>query len=121
MQANLEELRRVALMKARPNAPRAERTRVEHARSTSIRRYVLRRAGGRCEGCLETAPFRTPTGEHFLEPHHTRRLSDGGPDHPAHVVGLCPNCHRRAHHAEDAKAFNRLLMRRLRSIESKRR
>ncbi|WP_421188799.1 HNH endonuclease [Aeromonas enteropelogenes] len=30
------------------------------------------------------------------------RLSDGGPDHPANVIALCPNCHRRAHHALDS-------------------
>lgn len=45
------------------------------------------------------APFRTQDGQPYLEPHHIRRLSDGGPDDPRWVAGLCPNCHRRAHHS----------------------
>ena len=33
----------------------------------------------------------------YLEPHHIRRVGDGGPDHPRYVIALCPNCHREAH------------------------
>jgi len=50
--------------------------------------------------------FKKPSGEPYLEPHHIRRLSDGGPDHPRWVVAVCPNCHRRAHHAGDAAEYN---------------
>ena len=70
-----------------------------------------------CEGCGQPAPFITPEGEPYLEVHHLRRLSDGGPDHPAHVAALCPNCHRRCHHAGDARSFNSEVARRVRDRE----
>jgi hypothetical protein len=37
---------------------------------------------------------------------HARPLSDGGPDHPAHVIALCPNCYRRVHAGADGEAYN---------------
>ena len=86
-------------------------------RSQAVRRYALRRAEGTCEGCGLPAPFVTPEGEPYLEVHHLRRLSDGGPDHPAHVAALCPNCHRRCHHAGDARSFNGEVARRVRDRE----
>lgn len=50
----------------------------------------------------------------YLETHPLRRLSDGGRDHPKHVVALCPpglparagTCHRQAHHSSGAEPFN---------------
>jgi 5-methylcytosine-specific restriction protein A len=48
----------------------------------------------------------TPKGRPYLEPHHTRHLSDGGPDHPEWVVAVCPTCHKRAHYASDWKEYN---------------
>ena len=86
------------------------RRRVLH-RSEAVRVFVQRRANGVCEGCQQPAPFATPAGRPYLEPHHVRRLSDGGPDHPAWVVAVCPVCHKRAHHASDAKQFNLMLTR----------
>jgi 5-methylcytosine-specific restriction protein A len=68
-----------------------------YQRSRDVKRYVLTRANGHCEGCGSPAPFFQPDGSPYLEPHHLRRVSDGGPDHPAHVIALCPNCHRRVH------------------------
>jgi 5-methylcytosine-specific restriction endonuclease McrA len=116
--ANLGELRAVALLKARANVPpRIART-LQRARAQAIRLYVLQRAGGFCEGCGSVAPFLTTMGQPYLEPHHTTRLADEGPDHPAHVIALCPNCHRRAHHAHDAAAFNRSLKRQARRREA---
>ncbi|MGK5511732.1 HNH endonuclease [Brevibacillus formosus] len=50
-----------------------------------------------CEACGSEAPFKTAKGGPFLEVHHRRRLSDGGPDHPEWVAAICPNCHRRCH------------------------
>lgn len=115
--ANLDELRVAALLRSRPTALLKERTIIERVRSRAIRLYVLTRAGGECEGCRHSGPFRTPDGRYFLEPHHTCRLADDGPDHPAKVIALCPNCHRRAHHAEDASSFNSFLKRRLSKLE----
>jgi 5-methylcytosine-specific restriction protein A len=88
--------------------PREAKRNVQH-RSEAVKVYVQRRAAGKCEGCGQPAPFKTAQGRPYLEPHHTRRLSDGGPDHPAWVVAVCPTCHRRAHHAVDAKDYNRKL------------
>jgi hypothetical protein len=117
IEANIDELRAVALLKARPSLPALERNAFYRRGSSAIHLYVLRRAGGRCEGCGKPAPFRKPDGTDYLEPHHITRLADDGPDHPAKVIGLCPNCHRRAHHSGDQAAFNARLIKRLRKLE----
>ena len=116
--ANIDELRSVALLRAEKSATPRRREAIFRARSQAIRRYVLSRANGHCEGCGEPAPFCKADRSPYLEPHHIDRLADDGPDHPARVIGLCPNCHRKAHYSEDADAFNRILKRRLRSLES---
>jgi 5-methylcytosine-specific restriction endonuclease McrA len=116
--SNLDELRSVALMKSAAAVPKRRRTTLYRVRSLAIRLYVLKRAAGTCEGCGGDAPFVRPDSTPYLEPHHTTRLADEGPDHPARVIALCPNCHRRAHHADDGPAFNRRLQRRVRSLES---
>src|SRR5262249_22831339 len=87
-------------------------------RAAAVRYYVLRRADGQCENCGADAPFSTPDGEPYLEPHHITRLADDGPDHPARVIGLCPNCHRRAHYGQDRTRFNARLQRRVAQLES---
>lgn len=117
--ANLPELRRLALLSARSSAKIVRRMGTYRERSKRIHYYVLRRAQGHCEGCDLVAPFQTPNREPYLEPHHTRRLADDGPDHPATVIALCPNCHRRAHSAADKVVFNRSLVKRLARLESK--
>jgi 5-methylcytosine-specific restriction endonuclease McrA len=106
IEANIDELRKVALLKARQSVTAKEQKALYRARSLAIKLYVLRRSKGVCEGCHDLAPFQKPDGSPYLEPHHTLKLADDGPDHPKHVIALCPNCHRRAHYAADAKAFN---------------
>lgn len=115
--ANIDELRKVASLRARPHATQKDRKAIYRARSKAIRLYVLCRANGSCESCTAPAPFRTANGSPYIEPHHTTRLADDGPDHPAHVIGLCPNCHRRAHYAKDAEVFNGSLIKRLATLE----
>ena len=105
----LEELRARANEAAADERQAAVRLTLARHRSADVRRYVLRRADGTCEGCRLPAPFQTQAGEPYLETHHIRRLSDGGPDVPRWVVGLCANCHRRAHQSADAVEFNRIL------------
>jgi 5-methylcytosine-specific restriction protein A len=80
----LEELRQRALAAVRPPAERPARDarRLYYERSAAVRAYVLARANGVCEACRKPAPFRRPDGTPYLEPHHTRRVADGGPDHP---------------------------------------
>ncbi|NVN06015.1 HNH endonuclease [Asaia spathodeae] len=87
------------------------------ARSKAVRDYVLARAAGVCEGCRSTAPFLTTMGQPYLEAHHIHKLSDGGPDHPASVAALCPNCHRQAHFGADQVALNEVLLEQIRIIE----
>jgi 5-methylcytosine-specific restriction protein A len=84
-----------------------------------VRNYVLLRAEGSCEGCSAVAPFHRKDGTPYLEPHHIRRLSDGGPDHPAYVIALCPNCHRRVHVGEDGGKYNAKLAELMATIEPK--
>lgn len=108
-QASLGQLREKALAASASAKSPAERKALTRYRSQAIKVYVLKRSKGICEGCSSPAPFRTPDGSPYLEPHHVRRLSDGGPDHPRWVVAVCANCHRRAHYAEDAAAYNKHL------------
>jgi len=67
---------------------------------------------------LAAAPFRGADRRPFLETHHTTRVADDGPDHPHTVIAICPNCHRRAHLAEDAEIFNASLIKKLPKLEA---
>ena len=89
-----------------------------HKRSAVVRAYVLRRAAGTCESCGKTAPFKRVDGTPYLEPHHTRRIPDGGPDHPRWVGAVCPNCHREMHHGADGEEKNELLQQHLAVLEN---
>ncbi|MHC2797163.1 5-methylcytosine-specific restriction protein A [Mesorhizobium jarvisii] len=86
-------------------------------RSRRVRDYVVARGDGHCEGCNAQAPFRRPNGTPYLEPHHIRRLSDGGPDDPRYVIALCPNCHRRVHSGADGRQYNAELLDMMERIE----
>jgi len=113
---DLVELRRRAF-DAAGVATSKQVTRTIFERSQDVRDYVLARAGSNCEGCGALAPFRRPNGAPYLEPHHIRRVSDGGPDDPRYVIGLCPTCHRRVHHGDDGSAYNEQLMKTMARIE----
>jgi hypothetical protein len=119
--ANLDELRKVAILAARKHVTGTKKSTWHRVGSLAIKRYILCRANGICEGCSKSAPFRTVDGSPYLEPHHTHRMADGGPDHPKNVVGLCANCHRRAHYSVDASSFNRLLIKKAATLEDRRR
>lgn len=90
-------------------------------RTLATKAEVLTRANGRCEGCGSSAPFVALDGTPYLETHHVRRLTDGGPDDPKWVIALCPNCHQKAHKAIDRNAFNDELTSRLATIARSRR
>jgi 5-methylcytosine-specific restriction enzyme A len=115
---SLAELRQRALESPAEGATPQQRLRTMYARSEAVSDYVRLRAAGMCEGCGEPAPFVSRrTGEAYLEPHHTRRLSDGGPDHPRSVIALCPTCHRRAHYAVDSHEYNLAMRAKVEAIE----
>jgi 5-methylcytosine-specific restriction enzyme A len=114
----LEDLRRLAFSATtEPSQAPSQGIRNVYQRSRDVRVYVLGRANGKCEGCSAPAPFLRSDGTPYLEPHHLRRLSDGGPDHPAHVIALCPNCHRRVHAGADGEAYNAKLDASMATIE----
>jgi 5-methylcytosine-specific restriction protein A len=113
----LPELRRRALEAAVESTSAIAGSRSIFKRSRLVRDYVLARAGGACEGCASPAPFQRPDGTPYLEPHHIRRLSDGGPDDPRHVIALCPTCHRRVHAGADGSTYNIGLAKQMRTLE----
>jgi 5-methylcytosine-specific restriction protein A len=116
---SLEELRRRAMQSSSTPPERDTKLtrRRYYQRSEDVRAYVLARADGTCESCGKPAPFTRPDGSPYLESHHTRRVSDGGPDHPRWVGGICPTCHKEIHYGADGKALNRRLQERLSQIE----
>ncbi|MBS1070911.1 HNH endonuclease [Gluconobacter cerinus] len=87
------------------------------ARSKAVRDYVLARSGGFCENCGSPAPFLTSAGQPYLEAHHIHKLSDGGPDHPASVAALCPNCHRQVHFGAEQVTLNNELLEYVQQLE----
>ncbi len=114
---SLKEAAYVAAAEQPAQADPATAKRTWFKRSEAIKRYVLTRANGKCEACDQPAPFKKKGGTPYLEPHHTQRLADEGPDHPAWVGAICPNCHRRIHSGEDGEAWNGRLQDRLRAVE----
>ncbi|HXG56858.1 MAG TPA: HNH endonuclease [Vicinamibacterales bacterium] len=118
-QLSLAELRAAALAEPPAGATPGQRKTTAYRRSVAVRAYVLRRAGGICEACAHPAPFTRVSGEPYLEPHHIRRLADRGPDHPAWVAAICPNCHRRVHSGADGAEYNQHIAARVAVIEQR--
>lgn len=117
---SLEELRRVAYAASKDDGPISKTSDAKQSwyeRSAAVRDYVLARSDGVCEACDQPAPFLKKDGNAYLEPHHTTRLADEGPDHPAWVGAICPNCHRRIHSGIDGADWNKCLRERLREKE----
>ncbi|WP_429126214.1 HNH endonuclease [Ensifer sp. 4252] len=115
---DLAQLRQRAFAAANPTPGKAQSVSTVFERSRDVRDYVVARAKGNCEGCSQPAPFLRANGVPYLEPHHIRRLSDGGPDDPRFVIGLCPNCHRRVHSGADGESFNGQLLLFMSTIEN---
>lgn len=88
-----------------------------HRRSKLIRDYALIRANGICELCNNKAPFSTLKGFPFLEVHHILKLADDGPDEPANVAALCPNCHRESHFGANKDLLKARLVERMLQLE----
>jgi 5-methylcytosine-specific restriction protein A len=63
-----------------------------------VKAEVLERANGKCEFCLQNAPFtKVADGTPFLEVHYIKWLSKEGKDTVDNAIALCPNCHKGAH------------------------
>ncbi|WP_248447060.1 HNH endonuclease [Sinorhizobium meliloti] len=115
---DLGDLRRRAFAAATATPGKSKSTASVFERSRDVRDYVVARAKGHCEGCTEPAPFLRSNGVPYLEPHHIRRLTDGGPDDPRFVIALCPNCHRRVHSGADGSQYNGRLLASMKAIEA---
>ncbi|MGQ8707518.1 HNH endonuclease [Serratia sp. TSA_198.1] len=111
----IEQLRAKAITSSMMTGQRQEsdNKRSWFKRSEDVKKYVLQRANGICESCDKPAPFKKKNGEPYLEPHHTKRLADEGPDHPQWVGAICPTCHRRIHSGADGMDVNKKLMAKL--------
>jgi 5-methylcytosine-specific restriction protein A len=118
--APLEALRKVAYEAFRNTQIPSARTAavIYRARSQAVKTYVITRANGACECCGKPAPFKDTHGEPYLEPHHTHRLADGGPDSPAWVGAICPNCHREIHYGLKGQELNAKLQTYLNHVEA---
>lgn len=81
-----------------------------YERNNLIKKYVLERAKGFCECCGKPAPFLKKDGSPYLEPHHIRKLSDKGLDHPRMVAAITPNCHREIHHGKGGNSIDEKLI-----------
>lgn len=118
---SLVELRKAAYDVAKPekvSKGSSEAKRSWYERSEQVKDYVLARSSGICEACDSPAPFKKKDGSPYLEPHHTTRLSDDGPDHPEWVGAICPTCHRRIHSGQDGIAWNKALQQKLKAKEA---
>jgi 5-methylcytosine-specific restriction endonuclease McrA len=110
--------RRARLAKAPKRPSVVQVTRTEFRRNGDVVVEVMLRADGVCEACGSRAPFvRISDGMPYLEIHHILPLASGGDDTVENAAALCPNCHRRAHYAGDARAFTALLKRRVADTE----
>lgn len=87
-------------------------------RSDLMKTYALSRADGKCESCENVAPFLKRNGQPYLEVHHIIELSQGGSDSPKNIAAVCPNCHARITHGQDALDFNEELKYRIETIEN---
>ena len=76
---SLAELRQKALADSAEARTPSEHRANWRKRSRAIRRYVLKRAGDKCEDCEAPAPFKTAKGQPYLEPHHIRSLPTAAP------------------------------------------
>jgi 5-methylcytosine-specific restriction protein A len=79
-------------------------------RDALVRRRVRERAKGFCEYCSQVG-FRMSSGAAYIETHHIVSLASGGPDSESNVIALCPNDHRRAHHAADQEKLREQFLR----------
>ncbi len=88
------------------NPPRRPSTTNSFVRDPQVRRRVRERAKGFCEYCSQIG-FTMTSGATYIETHHIIALAENGSDSEANVIALCPNDHRRAHHAVEAEELRR--------------
>jgi 5-methylcytosine-specific restriction protein A len=85
-------------------------------RNFDVVAWAKRRANGICQLCQSQAPFITKQGNPFLETHHIIPLGQDGKDVIENTVALCPNCHRKLHHAFNPEDDKERLIRIAKSV-----
>ena len=103
---------RVDVFWAERDTTRASRMSADPVRSAEARQAVLLRSEGRCEnpGCTGDIHDLTDGGDPILEIDHIHDLALGGPDDPAQMIALCPNCHAIKTRGRTRKELRALLM-----------
>lgn len=74
-----------------------------YQRNPYIAQYAKICANGKCQLCMNKAPFLDKKNKPYLESHHIVWLSKGGTDSIDNTVALCPNCHKKMHILNDLK------------------
>ncbi len=87
-----------------------------YARSPRIKAWILDNAKGICEACDQPGPFALSDGTRFLEVHHVKHLANRGSDRRSNAVALCPNCHKRCHHASDKHEFTQAIYKKIKRL-----
>lgn len=88
-----------------------------YERDPLIKAWVIQNANGICELCNQQGPFKDKSGQYFLEGHHVVYLSQGGEDTITNAVALCPNCHKKCHHAQDTETVREELRNKVERIK----
>ena len=103
---------RVDMFWAGRDSTRASRMSADPVRSADARQAVLLHSEGRCEnpGCTGDIHDLTDGGDPILEIDHIHDLALGGPDEPAQMIALCPNCHAIKTRGRTRKELRALLM-----------
>lgn len=100
----------------RPQAPLPNLCRIRPSSRSVAEAQALLRAAGKCDLCKQRAPFRSRSGQPYLEPHSIRYI--GPPPakatDPSGIAALCPNCHKRLHFGENGAKLNASLAQELR-------
>lgn len=87
-----------------------------YSRDPNVIAWVIEQADGVCEVCEKPAPFVRADGTAYLEVHHLRPLSEGGPDTTDNAVAACPNCHRALHYSVESRVLRAAVIVRLERI-----
>ena len=111
------DLEQRALMYAKEHLPPKVRRTTARTRSKIIHEWIYVERRAFVKDAARRHPFFGRMAPRIWEPHHTQRVADEGPDHPATIIALCPTCHKRVHHAQDRLTYNRKLMAKLPRIQ----
>lgn len=98
------------------NPKKQQTPQISYERDPLVKAWILQNAKGICELCDQQGPFTDKSGKYFLEAHHVVFLSQGGEDSTENAVALCPNCHKKCHHAPDTDAIRGELRKKIERI-----